>query len=131
MKKAGFTLIELLITLAIIVILAAIAYPNYLGYLDKGYRTQAEQTLLTISKNMEAYYNVHHEYTGLAIGNVLPLNTSTAHYTYDITSLTAQHYQLMAIPNDAKRNDECGTLSINDLGEKSISGMGNVLECWG
>ena len=84
-----------------------------------------------ISKNMEAYYGVHHEYTGLAIGNVLPPNTSMAHYTYEIESLTAQHYQLMAIPNDAKRNDECGTLSLNAIGEKGISGMGNVLECWG
>jgi len=130
MKKAGFTLIELLITLAIIVILAAIAYPNYLSYLDKGYRTQAEQTLLLISKNMEAYYNVHHEYTGITIGSMLPPNTSTAHYTYEIENLTAQQYQLMAIPNDAKRNDECGTLSLNALGEKGISGIGNVLECW-
>ena len=45
----GFTLIELMIVIAVVAILAAIAYPNYTRYVQRGYRSNAQQVLLESS----------------------------------------------------------------------------------
>jgi type IV pilus assembly protein PilE len=45
----GFTLIELMITVVVVGILAAIAYPSYQTYMQKTRRSEAQQLMLAIS----------------------------------------------------------------------------------
>ncbi len=52
----GFTLIELMIVVAIIGILAVIAYPSYMDSVRKSRRGDGQAALLNAAQQMEVYY---------------------------------------------------------------------------
>ena len=53
--RKGFTLIELMIVIAIIIILAAVAIPNYLNMTDRAKRSKVSSDFNTIATALEAY----------------------------------------------------------------------------
>lgn len=55
-RAAGFTLIELMITVAIVGILASVAYPSYQNYLLKGRRGAAQAFLLQVAQRQQQYF---------------------------------------------------------------------------
>lgn len=65
-KKAeicsGLTLIEILVALAIVVILAVIAYPSYQETVRKGKRTEGRAALMQLMQQQELYYSRHNSY---------------------------------------------------------------------
>lgn len=142
MKKTsqlGFTLIELMITVAIVGILAAIALPSYMEYVDRSNRTDAKIALMQNAQFLERNYTIANSYEKLSDGSdvVLPITRSPVDGTklYDITAdLTATGYRLRAVPTDGSRmeNDKCATLQMNQLGQKTVTG-GATLDastCW-
>ena len=55
--EKGFTLIELMIVIAIMGILAAIAIPNFIAYMDKTYCSKAEQDASNILSAISCYFS--------------------------------------------------------------------------
>lgn len=95
-SQKGFTLIELLITVSIIGILAAIAVPQYSGYVANSRKQNAINNLRAIYMKQQEYFTNNNTYYGTAAcGNdATAINTalfsgqniiSDAFYTYCIT----------------------------------------------
>jgi len=132
-SNLGLTLLELLITVAILGILATIVYPQYQQYITRTYRIHAAQALLIIDKGMQDYYMQHQSYLGVTLASITANSSiSEPHYHYQIKALMPQSYQLIAIPFgiQARHDQRCGNLIINQWGEKSISGSVLSMTCW-
>ena len=60
-RQPGFTLIELMIVVAIIAILAGIAYPSYMDQVRKGNRAKAQAFLMDVAQRQQSYLMVHRQ----------------------------------------------------------------------
>ena len=55
MKRKGFTLIELMVVIAIIIILAAVAIPNYINMTKRAKRSRVMSDMGTLATGLEAF----------------------------------------------------------------------------
>ena len=82
-RKSGFTLIELMIAVAIIGILAAVAYPSYQNYLLKGRKGAAQAFLLLTAQRQQQYFLDNRSFAAdwTALGITKPSDVSTYYDT--------------------------------------------------
>lgn len=87
----GFTLIELIITVAIVAILARIAYPSYVTHVRKGLRRSAQAQMLDIANREQQFLLSNKTYvdypTLTASGYALPTELN-GKYANDNTIVT-------------------------------------------
>jgi len=69
--KQGFTLIELLIVVAIIGIIAAIAIPQLVDYIQRARCERTEADARTIATSLGAYYNDYDKYPGTGLATMI------------------------------------------------------------
>ena len=67
-RHTGFTLIEVMIVVAVIGILAAIAYPSYQESVTKTRRSAAQGCLVEMAQFMERFYTTNMRYDQTAAG---------------------------------------------------------------
>ena len=60
----GFTLIELMVTVAIVAIFAAIAFPSYQAYTRKAYAAQTQQEIEKLAEQLERHKARNFNYKG-------------------------------------------------------------------
>jgi type IV pilus assembly protein PilE len=120
---------ELMIVVAIVGILAGIAYPAYQEYGRRAKRAEARATLLDAAARMERFYSDNNsQYTNnLATANIAAASEN-GHYNLSIAvGANNQSYTLTAAPSgfvDAK----CGSFTYTNQGTEGTSGGGE--DCW-
>ena len=150
MKKllnSGFTLIELMIVVAIVAILASIAYPAYTNSILKGRRAEGRTALTELMQQEERFMTQTNSYcafsnsggTTAAVAGctTVPFKTfsgdsqSKAAYYLSAaacaSSTIAECVQVSAEP--IKTDPEAGTLQVLSTGTKTCTGTKTSV-CW-
>jgi len=125
-KQKGFTLIELMIVVAIVSILAAVAFPSYQQHVLRGNRAEGRTALLDAAARLERYYSDNNKFVALATANI---NTATETGKYNLSIALAnsdQNYVLTATPTFV--DVACGVLTLSNAGVKG-SGTADS-DCW-
>lgn len=123
----GFTLIELLITVALVSILAAIAFPSYQAHIRKSTRSEAQSFMMAVAARQQQFLVDTRAYAATvdAVGIAVPTKVAAA-YAVNMPAPTAAGFTLTLTPSGDQANEPCGTLSINQAGTKTAAKSG----CW-
>ncbi|MFD2367791.1 type IV pilin protein [Pseudoduganella sp. GCM10020061] len=82
-RSRGFTLIELMIVCAVVGILAAVAYPSYTRYVQRGHRAAAQAHLVDLAQRQQQFMADSRSYAD----TVAALNMTTP-------AEVARHYEI-------------------------------------
>lgn len=140
--ERGFTLIEVMITVAIVGILAAVAYPSYTGYVAKGNRAEGRAAVMKMLQDQERYFTQMNTYvvvdataaTGQPLQNFSGSARATSRYFVGAAACSAQLpinqcVLVTAVPQFGRGDPQVGSLTATSAGARSCTGTQPTL-CW-
>lgn len=133
-QNKGFTLIELMITVAVVAILAAIAYPSYQDQVRKSRRAEAQSVLMNIGTRQQQMLLDTRSYaaTAASLSVTIPPQV-TPYYTVSVSApaSTPPSFTATATPQGDQAKDKCGTLGVDQTGTKTAVKSGSAQAgCW-
>ncbi len=131
-RTRGVTLIELIIAVAVVAILAAIAFPSYQEQMRKTRRADGKAELMETAQQLERCYTRFSRYNDGNCGVALPFNSSEGYYVVSAAAITASAFTLDATPQGDQANDtRCGVLRLTSTGLQGSQGQStDANECW-
>lgn len=130
----GLTLIELMVTVSIIAIIAAVAFPAYERQSLKSKRSDGMAMLMEVQSKQERFIIDNSQYastlTALDSSYGSPLMSAKGYYEITVTTANNnQSYTLTATPQGGQTDDECGKLYLDNLGNRTWS-QTSIAKCW-
>ena len=94
-RRSGFSLIELMVVVAIIGILAALAYPSYLDHVRKGHRAKGQALLMELAQRQQNFLMTRRRYASSLeeLGYISTGDGALSSASQDV----AQSYQLTSM----------------------------------
>ncbi len=125
-RQAGFSLIELMVVVAVLGILASIAWPSYVEHVRTSRRAEAKSALQAASQCMERFNTSNQTFVGGPARCPLP---PSDFYNLSYANIGRNTFTVTAQPTSGQATDVCGQLGLNQAGAKTDQGAtgGN---CW-
>ncbi|MBT8768999.1 type IV pilin protein [Metapseudomonas boanensis] len=124
-NQSGFSLVELMIAVAVIGILAAVAYPSYTSYVIRANRGEAQSYLMDLAQKQQQYLMDARKYTA----NISDLNATepasvSKNYTISIGDVgnAPPTFTITASPKSGTAQAGDGDLTIDQSGGKTWTG---------
>ncbi len=136
-RQTGFTLIEVMIAVAIIGIIAALAYPSYQNQVERGRLADGRAALVDTAQQLERCYSARASYQGClgdTDNNAFSRNSDSD--LYEVTFTTSNNgnaYVARAARIRLQDRNRCGTLTLDNAGRRGLEGADSgmtVEDCW-
>jgi type IV pilus assembly protein PilE len=146
-RSAGFSLVEVVIVMAIVLVLASIAYPPYAGYITRTRRIEGQIALIEAIQQQERFYTRNNTYIAFSSGSTDAEERRFKWWSGSVAAASAYELRARACPGreltecvevqampgtamvDARfRDADCATLILNSAGEQAASGP--LQRCW-
>ncbi len=120
----GFTLIELMLVVAVAGVLSGVAYPSFMGQLQKIRRTDAMVAILQVQAAQERWRSNNPSYGTLAeIG--VAANSAAGYYTLQLSAPSANGYEIVASATGTQAHDtHCRNLRLRVDGGNLVQASG-------
>lgn len=131
-------------TVAVVTLLAAVAYPSYQKQIQTARRGEAKAALTELAQRLERYYTENNSYAGACLAGQTGCTASTqvyaavsenGYYRLELPSAsrTASAYVIRATPQGGQASDVCGTLTLDHAGNRRVDTTTTSLDwrsCW-
>jgi type IV pilus assembly protein PilE len=137
---AGFTLIEMMIAVAVAGVLSSVAYPSFVGQVQKVRRTDAVVAMMQVQWAQERWRSNNTAYGSLAeIGT--NANSPAGYYTLQVSGNSASGYDVLATAVGGQARDtNCAQMKLSMQGANTVyasgpdASVGNAAaanrQCW-
>lgn len=130
----GFTLVELMMVVALMGILALIAYPSYIRFILKSQRSDARAALVQVQITLEHCYAENRSYNQActSLAN-FPKTSAQGYYQISLTQLAASAYTLTATAVGGQMQDTaCARFSVDQANVQTAVDASGAAQsrCW-